>query len=224
MKTIAKLAIVMIAIATIFSFSAVAADKPENIPSDGPLTDLSTMLSEIITTLNEIFGITQTMDSNVTSLQTSIDDNFSDVDTSLAALQDNLSAFRADVNENFTSVNNSINNLAFDNVAKIVSRGGILNADTEYLNVQSQGSPFKVTLSVAPQNTTAKVWQNIGGNPSAAKLIDIEGQLQIQTFEFACKRFTIENNDSYGANPKIHYSYVISYSGDEPLQVVHENI
>lgn len=97
MKTITKLAIVMIAIATIFSFSAVAADKPEGTPSDGPLSDLSTMLSEIITTLNEIFGITQTLNSNVTTLQMSLDDNFTEVDSALEGLQTNVTQIKTNV-------------------------------------------------------------------------------------------------------------------------------
>ena len=97
MKTIARLAIVMIAIATIFSFSAVAAGKPEDIPPDGPLADISTLLSEIYDFVDSIFHITQTMNANVTTLQKSMDDNFTDVDTALDGLQTDMTQIKTDV-------------------------------------------------------------------------------------------------------------------------------
>jgi hypothetical protein len=90
MKIFEKLAIVLIALATIFSFAVVSADKPEGIPSDGPLSDISTILSDIFDILENIFGNTQSLDTDISTLQMSMDDNFTDVDSLLLEIQEDL--------------------------------------------------------------------------------------------------------------------------------------
>ena len=97
MKNKVFLAIAIIVIATIFSFSAVAADKPENPPADGPLTDISNIVSNIFDKMMEIL-------EKIEYLQVTMDDNFTDVDSDLGVLGSDLDDFRADVDDNFTEV------------------------------------------------------------------------------------------------------------------------
>ncbi len=97
MKNKVFLAIAIIVIATIFSFSAVAADKPEDPPADGPLTDISNIVSNIFDKMMEIL-------EKIEYLQVTMDDNFTDVDSDLGVLGSDLDDFRADVDDNFTEV------------------------------------------------------------------------------------------------------------------------
>jgi hypothetical protein len=111
MKSITSVAIVLIAIVIIFSFSTVAADKPEDLPANGPLKEISTMLSEILNIVTEIFGITQSLDANMGTLQTGMDANFTEVDSALEGLQNNLSTFRAETGDNFTEVDSKLDEI-----------------------------------------------------------------------------------------------------------------
>jgi hypothetical protein len=204
--------IVLVTIATIFSFSVVAAVKPEELPADGPIMDFSTILSEIFEIVTEIFGVTQSLEANVSTLQTSMDANFTEFDSALGVLQSDLDIFRADVENNFT------------NVAKIVRRSDRLDIsagdDTFQLHVVSS-EPFKLTISIGgtllDNDEKFNVWYAVGGAPILANVyyLNKTDNYKIRTYEFVCKQFALYAVEP-GDGMSIDYSYIITYSGEEP--------
>ena len=109
MKTITRLASVLIAVATIFSFAAVAAEKPENTPPEGPVNDIMTIILAINDTVSKISemlnGFSSSLQADIDALQMTVDDNFSDI-------QGDLDEFRADVGANFTEIQEKLDSLS----------------------------------------------------------------------------------------------------------------
>lgn len=106
MKNVALMAIVLIAIATIFSFSAVSADKPTDLPAyDEPICDvcgkLNTLIAAIPTetltainnTVNSLKIMVEGLQADVTGLRTNvtvIDDKIDAMQSDLDSIQDSL--------------------------------------------------------------------------------------------------------------------------------------
>jgi hypothetical protein len=146
MKIFVKLAIVLIVIGTIFSFSAVAAERPENPPLDGPLTDISDMLSDIFDKMMEIL-------EKIEYLQVSMDDNFTDIDSDLGVLESDLDEFRADVDDNFTVIDLKLTNiqesLASSDMEVIYHTSQLYLSVDDKFNISCRNSNASTTGNIA---------------------------------------------------------------------------
>ena len=110
MKKLALMAIVLIAIATIFSFSSVSADKPTDLPAyDEPICDvcgrLNTLIAAIPTeTLNAINNTVNSLKSMVEGLQSDV----TELQTNVTAIDGKIDAMQSDID----SIQDSLDDIA----------------------------------------------------------------------------------------------------------------
>ncbi len=108
MRHLTHLIIILVALVAIGPYAPVGAEKPESVPAGGPFDEILASIAAIEETMTEIrdllTGTTGDPGSEIESLRTTMDENFTDVDTSLDVVHSDMDAFRAEVGENFTAV------------------------------------------------------------------------------------------------------------------------
>jgi hypothetical protein len=240
MRKIVLMAIVLVMIAVISPFSAVSAGKPEYEPPEGPVSDITTLVVTINETVAEIRdmvnGISGSMNTDIETLQVSMDDNFTDVDSSLEEIESDLYDFRMEVGDNFTDVKDSLDSIQENvslcipdpNAVKMITGGGAYEIEgvTPYqgLSLVDSSEPFKVTITIVVGSFGGGESVNVGyfvGEPNGddygtSFTILPTGYAVVQTYEFVCSDLRIHLYDINNDGVKIWWNYVITYSGEEP--------
>jgi hypothetical protein len=124
-----RLMIVLILLVAVGPYATVAADKPDNVPAGGPFEEILAALAAIEETVTDcrdlLTGTAGDLGSDIETLQTTMDANFTDVDASLDAVHADLGDFRAEVGENFTAVT-----AALDRIEAAPGQGGLRRLHT----------------------------------------------------------------------------------------------
>lgn len=238
MKKIILMAIVLVSIAVISPFSAVSADKPEYVPPEGPVNDITTLVVTINETVTEIRdmvnGISGSMNADIEALQVTMDDNFTEVDSSLAAIESDLDDFRAEVGDNFTDVKDSLDSIQASldgcapdpNAVKMITGGGVYEIDhatvDEFIMLVDSSEAFKVTITIVVSGlddgeeveVNYKVGDPTGDDITASELVPTDDI--VQTYEYVCSDLAIWFYNIEADGVKIYWNYAITYSGEEP--------